>query len=165
MDKNVQSLQGLVPNRTPLGGGKRTRRQQCKEAAKRRWQTKNAVKSLLSISMIGEATVTEHTISASGDANISNDLLAGDNSGIVELPAEQQCTARRKLNVMKDYVAAADETDNDKERCFLELKSLKYLVSAVACCECGGTLTVGFGDKMGYSREIRLTCEVCTLMF
>ncbi|KAK7107180.1 hypothetical protein V1264_015140 [Littorina saxatilis] len=62
-------------------------------------------------------------------------------------------------DVMKDYVAAADETDSDKERC---LKNLKSLFSAVACGECGGTLSVCFGDKMGYSREIRLACEDCT---
>ncbi|XP_070191535.1 uncharacterized protein [Littorina saxatilis] len=88
--------------------------------------------------------------------------LADDNNGIVPLPAEQPCTARRKLDVMKDYVAAADETDSDKERCFIELKNLKSLFSAVACGECGGTLSVCFGDKMGYSREIRLACEDCT---
>ena len=44
-------------------------------------------------------------------------------------------------------------------------RCLKSLFSAVACNECGGNLTVAFGEKMGYSREIRLACEVCVLLF
>ena len=29
----------------------------------------------------------------------------------------------------------------------------------MACSECGGNLTVAFGEKMGCLREIRLACE------
>ncbi|KAL8561274.1 hypothetical protein ACOMHN_047129 [Nucella lapillus] len=70
-------------------------------------------------------------------------------------------TARRKLGIMQEYVDAAGDTDQNKERCFLELGSLKTLFSSVTCPRCDASLNIAFGDKMGFSREIRIACEDC----
>ena len=165
MDKMPQDLSKSNSKRTPLGGGKRSRKQQCKLAAQIRWQCKSADQQLSELQV---ENVSEHVLSAHGEATTSAnsssaDLHAGHDN--VPLPDEQddQCTARRKLDLMRKYVGEADDTDSDKDRCFMEIRCLKSLFSAVACNECGGNLTVAFGEKMGYSREIRLACEVCVL--
>ncbi|KAL8568889.1 hypothetical protein ACOMHN_061465 [Nucella lapillus] len=62
---------------------------------------------------------------------------------------------------MQEYVDAAGDTDQNKERCFLELGSLKKLFSSVTCPRCDASLNIAFGDKMGFSREIRIACEDC----
>ena len=166
MDKSPQNSSNSKSKRTPLGGGKRSRKRQCKDAAQARWQPKNADQQLSEMQV--DNVVSEHVLAAHGDATVSSrdDLHAGQDN--VPLPDEQpdkQCTARRKLDLMRKYVGEADDTDNDKERCFMEMRSLQSPFSAVACSECGGSLTVAFGDKMGYSREIRLACEVSLRTF
>ena len=73
-----------------------------------------------------------------------------------------QCAARRKLDLMHGFIDAADDTNNDMERCFMEFGCLKALLSVVTC-QCGGNIHIQFCDKMGYSRQIRLACQVCNL--
>ena len=73
-------------------------------------------------------------------------------------------TARKKLDLMRRQLGPTnDDTDTEQKRCFMELPSLQSLFTDVACGECGavGSLDVSFGEKMGYSRQIRLVCQVC----
>ena len=150
--------------RTPLGGGKRSRKRQCRLAAQARWKSKSDVLPS------ENKDVTSHVLHAVGDTELSDTNLAGQDC--VQVPAGQQdnqSTARRKLQVMRDYVGeaaddTADDTDTDSDttqRCILELSCLNAILSAVPCNACGGLLTAVFGDKMGFSREIKVVCEVC----
>ena len=104
-------------------------KQQCKRAAQIRWQSKSAEKQLSELQV---EYVSEHVLSAHGEATTSAnsssaDLHAGQDN--VPLPDEQddQCAARRKLDLMRKYVGETDDTDSDKERCFMEIRSLKSL--------------------------------------
>ncbi len=56
-----------------------------------------------------------------------------------------------------------DDIDTEQKRCFVELPNLQSLFTDVACGECGavGSWDVSSGEKMGYSRQIRLVCQVC----
>ena len=142
--------------RTPLGGGKRSRKRQCRLAAQARWKSKSDV--LLS----ENKDLTSHVLRADGDAERSDYTNLNGLDGVQEPAGEQdnQSTARRKLRVMRDCVREAAGSDT-KQRCILELSSLNKILAAVPCSFCGGLLAAVFGDKMGFSREIKVVCEVC----
>lgn len=151
LSEKSPSDSSVKPKRTPLGGGKRSRRKHSRKAAQARWQTKDSNQNIGS-SKHGQAEVPrpENQNAEAGQQN--------------------PCTARRKLELMRRHLDVADANiDTDKQRCFAELQTLQSLFSAVACSECGrpnaGSLEVAFGDKMGYSRQIRLVCQVCMHSF
>ncbi|XP_070178777.1 uncharacterized protein [Littorina saxatilis] len=165
-----EKTQKRKPTKKLWGGGKRSRRQHSKKAAQARWQSNDPDKHVLETEEqeLEGFGVFEHTLFAHGDAEIpscSHNLQAGQNIVQNGQPNEE-CSARKKMGLMKEYIdpandnIVADDTDSN-ERCFMDLGTLKGLFSAVACQECGGSLDVAFGDKMGYSREIRLACQSC----
>ncbi|KAL8596181.1 hypothetical protein ACOMHN_021221 [Nucella lapillus] len=154
------------PKKTPLGGGKRSRKQHCKKAIQARWKSKHADKQQAeSTSTVGLADrdIQVHTVCGSGDAVggcSRNRNLDGQDNLMQPEQRDNLSTARRKLGIMQEYVDAAGDTDQNKERCFLELGSLKKLFSSVTCPRCDASLNIAFGDKMRFSREIRIACEV-----
>ncbi|KAL8585931.1 hypothetical protein ACOMHN_061092 [Nucella lapillus] len=154
------------PQKTPLGGGKRPRKQHCKKAIQARWKSKLADKQQAeSTSTVGlaDSDIQVHTVCGSGDAVgvcSRNQNLDGQDNLMQPEQRDNLSTARRKLGIMQEYVDAAGDTDQNKERCFLELGSLKKLFSSVTCPRCDASLNIAFGDKMGFSREIRIACEV-----
>ena len=157
MEKSATKSPVSSKPRTPLGGGKRSRKAHCRKAIESRWKKNKADKSLAS-SQLGETQTA--TLASSGDAEI---LSLGNLQAQAEQPNDP-CTARKKLDLMKRHLGAThDAIDTDQQRCFMELPSLQSLFADVACGECGavGSLDVSFGDKMGYSRQIRLVCQVC----
>ena len=76
---------------------------------------------------------------------------------------------RRKMDLMHDFIDAADDTNNDMERCFMvercfiEFGCLKALLSVVTC-QCDGNLhTYSLVTKWDIPRQIRHACQVCNL--
>ena len=111
----------------------------------------------LACSQLGESETA--TLTINGDAEILR-------SGNQQAPAEQPndpCMARKKIDRRRGHLGPTnDATDTEQKRCFVELASLQSLFTDVACGECGavGSLDVSFGEKMGYSSQIRLVCQV-----
>ena len=159
MDENQENKLKTKTKRTPLGRGKRSRRQHCKKAIQARWQKKFERESCSE--SLTTSDVQEHVLSTHGSAGTPRSFDPTANQNFVPV---RDCTARRKLATMQNYIDAVEEGDDDRERCFFELKCLKHMISKMACQECGGSLSARYGDKMGYSREIRISCEVCTLI-
>ena len=157
MEKSATKSPISSHKRTPLGGGKRSRKAHCRKAAESRWKKKKADESL-ACSQLGESET--HTLTIIGDAEILS-------SGNQQAPAEQPndpCMAKKNLDRRRRHLGPTnDATDTEQKRCFLELPSLQSLFTDVACGECGavGSLDVSFGEKMGYSRQISLVCQVC----
>ena len=110
-----------------------------------------------------EGDVQEHTVSNHGESETSaTELQAGQQMAERDQQCDQ-CAARQKLRLMNNILRQEDNTKNEMERCFFEFGCLKTMVSVVACQHCGGSLHVQFGDKMGYSLQIRLACQVWKL--
>ncbi|KAL8571645.1 hypothetical protein ACOMHN_065400 [Nucella lapillus] len=110
---------------------------------------------------IGDVQEAENVVFVQGNAVSSNSKLqAGQDA---ENGQNKQCAAMRKIDLMNDFIDAADDTNNDMERCFMEFGCLKALLSVVTC-QCGGNLHIQFGDKMGYSRQLKLACQDCTFV-
>ncbi|KAL8583880.1 hypothetical protein ACOMHN_009634 [Nucella lapillus] len=155
------------PKKTPLGGGKRSRKQHCKKAIQARWKSKLADKQQAESTWtvgLADSDIQVHTVCGSGDAVEGcsrNQNLDGQDNLMQPEQRDNLSTARRKLGIMQEYVDAAGDTDQNKERCFLELGSLKKLFSSVTWPRCDASLNIAFGDKMGFSREIRIACEDC----
>lgn len=89
MEKSATKSPISRHQRTPLGGGKRSRKEHCRKAAEFRWKKKKADESL-ACSQLGESETA--TLTISGDAEILS-------LGNLQAPAEQlndPCTARKK---------------------------------------------------------------------
>lgn len=71
-------------------------------------------------------------------------------------------TSKRKLELLREHLGPADQIEDGqtKERCFVEIQVLNTLFT---CAECGsvGNFDVCFGDKMGFSRQIKVICPSC----
>ena len=157
MEKSATKSPVSRRQRTPIGGGKRSRRAHCRKAAESRWKKKKADENL-ACSQLGESETA--TLTISGDAEI---LSMGNLQAQAEQP-NYPCTARKKFDLMRRQLGPTnDDIDTEPKRCFMELSSLQSLFTDVVCGECGavGSLDVSFGEKMGYSRQIRLVCQVC----
>ncbi|KAL8619299.1 hypothetical protein ACOMHN_056943 [Nucella lapillus] len=109
---------------------------------------------------IGDVQEAEHVVFVQGNAVSNSKLQAGQDA---ENGQNEQCAAMRKIDLMNDFIDAAEDTNNDMERCFMEFGCLKALLSVVTC-QCGGNLHIQFGDKMGYSRQLKLACQDCTFV-
>jgi hypothetical protein len=71
--------------------------------------------------------------------------------------------AELRFNLLqRPNITEGDEDDGETFRCFFEIKCLQKLLDKVACGNClsVGKLQVTFGEKMGYSRQIRVSCLV-----
>ncbi|KAL8615808.1 hypothetical protein ACOMHN_048516 [Nucella lapillus] len=129
-------------------------RWKAKESQRARW------KSSKEEEQIGDVQEAEHVVFVQGNAVSNSKLQAGQDA---ENGQNEQCAAMRKIDLMNDFIDAADDTNNDMERCFMEFGCLKALLSVVTC-QCGGNLHIQFGDKMGYSRQLKLACQDCTFV-
>lgn len=73
--------------------------------------------------------------------------------------------SRRKLKLVKEKIGPTDAVKDveTKERCIIELETLKDLFAMFTCSECGteGSFDVYFGERMGYSRQIHIKCQRC----
>lgn len=146
MGKNKRKLSPSDPHKTPLGGGKRSRRRQAKLATTARLENK-------------KNDETANIPTANSPKGAGENFPNNQN--------KMKSAAKRKLNLLQDHLCADANIDENKERCFIELKSLQMLLSSFDCQNCNstGTLSVSFGTKMGYSREIKITCLVSTHTF
>jgi len=156
MDNSAQAESCSAKKKCRLGFGKTSRRYQCTLAAQKRWKKANHVDERSSLSTADDvhSTEAEHVLATSGGGDA--DTSRGNNNENAQ-PNNDQCAARRKMNFIKDHIAPTDNVSAEKERCFMEYGSLKSLMSTVACKQCGGYMEVSFGDKMGFSREIKLS--------
>ena len=129
MEKSATKSPVSNDQRTPVGGGKRSRKGQCRKAAESRWKKKEADESLAS-SQLGETQKLKATLATSGDAEIPS-------LGNLQAQAEQPidlCTARKKLDVMKSFKRHLgprnDDIETDQQRCFMELPSFQSVFAS-----------------------------------
>ena len=168
MDASGDSTAPRKVSKTRLGGGKRSRREQAKEAARSRWQRSQASAEVGSC--VGDETcVASTTVTVHGAAvEDSRSAMAGQEAAN-ENEDRQPCnssTSSKKLRRTSQQLGPTAVTDAEDERCFIELQSLKTLFTFVGCghCGCVGSLDVCFGDHMGFSREIKVRCLECTFV-
>ncbi|XP_025097592.1 uncharacterized protein LOC112565918 [Pomacea canaliculata] len=138
----------------PYGTGKLSRKAHSKKAAAARWKKTQEP-------ICGES----HVITDIESASVSDNLTDLTESTSTDLNTSTASTSRRKLALLKEKIGTTDELEdgNTRERCFIELKTLTDMFSFFPCPECcvTGSFEVSFGDKMGYSRQINIKCQIC----
>lgn len=150
--------------RTPLGGGKLSRKRQAQLAASTRWHSTSSggkPEGSDSADSVGPTKVTGMKI-ASGCADSESPQLM---AGLQDQQNMPSSTSKRKIDMLREQLGSADVIDEDetKQRCFVELQTLTNLFRTVACAECStvGDFDVCFGERMGYARQIKVRCLSC----